>query len=168
MHHVVHFVSLFLSLWLVKIETSTFVDGCHIKRHGQHHVIFKFRRLFEWVKLQTHTHARARARIHTQPFYGSLDFVQDIPESRYPKKTFTTHNYFGHQSSLMCFLHLLRSMASSLFNLCAWQSFHNLSSSFLWCTSWPGTLHFILHTFLHLIIVFFSQHISVLSLPVLL
>jgi len=27
--------------------------------------------------------------------------------------------------------------------------------SFLWSTSWPGTLHFILHTFLHQIIVFF-------------
>jgi len=26
--------------------------------------------------------------------------------------------------------------------------FHNLSPSFLWSTSWPGTLHFILHTFL--------------------
>ena len=34
---------------------------------------------------------------------------------------------------------------------------HNLSPSFLWSTSWPGTLHFILH-FLHPIIVFFSQH----------
>jgi len=27
--------------------------------------------------------------------------------------------------------------------------FHNLSPSFLWSTSWPGTLNFILHTFLH-------------------
>jgi len=36
--------------------------------------------------------------------------------------------------------------------------FHNLCPSFLWSTSCPGTLHFILHTFLHLIIVFFSQH----------
>ena len=34
--------------------------------------------------------------------------------------------------------------------------FDNLSPSFLWSTFWPGTLHFILHTFLHPIIVFFS------------
>jgi len=27
--------------------------------------------------------------------------------------------------------------------------FHNLSPSVLWSTSWPGTIHFILHTFLH-------------------
>ena len=33
----------------------------------------------------------------------------------------------------------------------------SLSPSFLWSTSWPGTLSFILHTFLYPIIVFFSQ-----------
>jgi len=43
-----------------------------------------------------------------------------------------------------------------------------LSPSFLWSTSWPGTLHFILHTFLHPIIVFFSQHMLIPSQPVLL
>jgi len=37
--------------------------------------------------------------------------------------------------------------------------FHNLSPSSLRSTSWPGTIHFILRTFLHPIIVFFSQHI---------
>jgi len=42
------------------------------------------------------------------------------------------------------------------------------SPSFLWFTSWPGTLHFkfILHTFLHPIIVFFSQHMPIPSQPV--
>jgi len=34
-----------------------------------------------------------------------------------------THTYPDHQSSFICFLHLQRSIASSLFNLCAWQSF---------------------------------------------
>ena len=69
---------------------------------------------------------------------------------------------------LICFIHLLRSMASSLFNLCAWQSFSTMSTSFLWSTSWPGTLHFILHTFLHPIIVSFSQHMSIPSQPIML
>jgi len=45
--------------------------------------------------------------------------------------------------------------------------FHNLSPSFLWSTCWPGTHHFILHTFLHPIIVFFSQHMPIPSQPVL-
>ena len=40
---------------------------------------------------------------------------------------------------------------------CCTVFFHNLSPSFLWSTSWSGTLHFILYTFVHLIIVFFSQ-----------
>ena len=34
---------------------------------------------------------------------------------------------------------------------------HNLSPSFLWSTSWPGTLHFMLHTFLHPITDFFRN-----------
>ena len=47
--------------------------------------------------------------------------------SQYQKKHSSTHIYRGHQSSLISFLHLLRSMASSLFNLCAWQSFSTIS-----------------------------------------
>jgi len=35
----------------------------------------------------------------------------------------TTHTYHGHQSSLICCIHLLRSMASSLFIPRAWQPF---------------------------------------------
>jgi len=42
------------------------------------------------------------------------------------------------------------------------------SPSFLWFTSWPGILHFILHSFLHPIIVFFSQHMPISPQPVLL
>jgi len=36
--------------------------------------------------------------------------------SRYQKKHSPSHTYRDHQSSLICFLHLLQSMASSLFN----------------------------------------------------
>jgi len=38
-----------------------------------------------------------------------------------------THIYRGHQSSLICFLRLLRSMASSLFNVRVWLSFCTIS-----------------------------------------
>jgi len=41
--------------------------------------------------------------------------------------------------------------------------FHNPSPSFLWSISWPGTLNFILHTFLYPIIVFYSQHLPISS-----
>jgi len=42
--------------------------------------------------------------------------------SWYQKKHSLTHTYPEHQSSFISFLHLLWSMASSLFNLLAWQS----------------------------------------------
>jgi len=49
---------------------------------------------------------------------------------------------------------------------CSTVFFHNLCPSFLWSTYWPGTLHFILDTFLHPIIVLFSQHMPIPSQPV--
>jgi len=45
------------------------------------------------------------------------------------EETFThspTHTYHGYQSSLMCFPHLLWTMASFLLNLHAWQSFSTI------------------------------------------
>ena len=50
--------------------------------------------------------------------------------SRYQKKHSPTHTYHGHQSSLICFLHLLWSMASSLFSLRAWVFFRNIQVFF--------------------------------------
>jgi len=79
--------------------------------------------------------------------------------SQYQKKHSPTHTYTDHQSSFICFLHLLQSVAISLFNLRAWHFFwHNHCPSLLWSTSWSGTLHFILHTFLHPITVLFATH----------
>jgi len=43
---------------------------------------------------------------------------------------------------------------------------HNLSPSPLWSTSWSGALYLILHTFLHPVIVSFSQYMSIPSQPV--
>jgi len=50
-----------------------------------------------------------------------------IQVGRYQKKHSPTHTYRGHHSSLICFLHLLRSMTSSLFNVYAWQLFCTIS-----------------------------------------
>jgi len=46
---------------------------------------------------------------------------------QYQKKHSPTHTHRGDQSSVICFLHLLRSTACSLFNLRAWQSFSAIS-----------------------------------------
>jgi len=50
--------------------------------------------------------------------------------------------------------------------ICLIALFHNLSSRPLWSSSGSGTLYFILHTFLHPIIIFFLQHIPIPSQPV--
>jgi len=64
-----------------------------------------------------------------QPFYSSLYFIWDNLGEPVPEEPFT-HSYLSWSSIiLICFLHLLRSMAYTLFNLCAWWYF---------CTSiWP-------------------------------
>jgi len=53
--------------------------------------------------------------------------------SQYQKKHSPTPTYCGHQWSLIWFLHLLQSMASSLFNLRAWQSFSTISVQVFFC-----------------------------------
>ena len=46
--------------------------------------------------------------------------------SRYQNKHSPTHTCCGHQSLIICFLHLLWSMASSFLKLCAWQYFSTI------------------------------------------
>ena len=94
---------------------------------------------------------------HTQPFYGSMGFVRDNPGELIPEETFTHSHllwlsiapYLLHPSNMIHGILPVQSMHLTVF-------FDNLSPSFLWSTSWPDSLHFILHTFLHPI--FFSQH----------
>jgi len=62
-----------------------------------------------------------------QPFMALWTLSGTSRVSQYQKKHPPTHTYRGHQSSLIYFLHLLRSVACSLFNLCVWQSFSSIS-----------------------------------------
>jgi len=75
------------------------------------------------LKHYTHTHTT-----HNH-FMAIWIFSETTRVNWYHNKHSPTHTYRGHQSSLICFLHLLRSVASSqsLFNLCAWQSFSTIS-----------------------------------------
>ena len=57
---------------------------------------------------------------HTQPFNGLLSGTTRV--GRYQKKHSPTHTHPDHRTSFITFLHLQRSMASSLFSLRAWQS----------------------------------------------
>jgi len=113
--------------------------------------------------MEPHTHT------HTQPFHGSMDFVRDNPGETVPEETFS-HS----QLSCLSIVPYLLLPSNTIHGILLVQStcltvfFHNLCLSFLWSTSWPRTLYFVLHTFLHPIIVFFSQHIPIPSQPVLL
>jgi len=69
-----------------------------------------------------HTHT------HTHNHFTALWILSGTTGvSHYQKKHSPTHTYRGHQSSLICFLHRLWSIASSLINLHAWQSFSTIS-----------------------------------------
>jgi len=77
--------------------------------------IFGIKRSIWWV-VYTHT--------HTQPFYGSLDFVRDNPGELVSEETFTHSHPLWSSNIPICFLHLPRSMASSLFYPRDLQSFY--------------------------------------------
>jgi len=71
----------------------------------------------------------------------------------------TTHIYPDHQTSFHPSIFPPSTMIRSILPVqytCLTVFLHNLSLSPLWSTSWSGTLHFILHTFLH----FFTQSLS--------
>jgi len=40
---------------------------------------------------------------HTQPLYGSVEFVRDNPGEPVPEETFTHYSHRSHQSSLSAF-----------------------------------------------------------------
>ena len=63
---------------------------------------------------------RCTTHTHTQPFNGLLSGTTRV--GRYQKKHSPTHTHPDHRTSFIIFLHLQRSMASSLFILHARQS----------------------------------------------
>jgi len=121
---------------------------------------------FHIASSYTHTHActhtcmRTHTQIctHAQPFYGFLDSVRDNTGELAPEETFT-HSHLSWSSVIPCLLPPSFTIHSILLVqfMCLTVFFHNLSPSFLWSTSWPGTLNFILHIFLHSIIVFLGN-----------
>jgi len=87
---------------------------------------------------------------HTQPFNSPLSWTTRV--GRYQKKHSPTHTHPDHQTSFINFLHRLRSIASSLFDLRAWQSFSTTSLQVLFglplgqepCTSY--SIHFFIQS----------------------
>ena len=66
----------------------------------------------------------------TQLFNGLLPGTTSVTQDQ--KKHSPTHIHPGHWTSFVNFLHLLWSIASCLFSLCAWQSVSTTSLQVLW------------------------------------
>jgi len=67
-----------------------------------------------------HKHRTNNVHTHTQQFNGRWSGT--IWVSQYQKKHSPTHTHPDHRTSFINFLHLLWSIASSVFSLRAWQS----------------------------------------------
>ena len=98
-----------------------------------------------------------------QPFYGPFSGTTQV--SWYQKKHSPTL-YLEHHPTFISFFHLLWSIASSLFNLSAWQSFCTTSFHVLFCLPLglePSTSYSTVHIFLYPTSVLCLQHTSILS-----
>ena len=86
---------------------------------------------------------------HTQPFNGPLSGTTRV--GQYQKKHSPTHTHPDHQTSFINFLHLLRSTASPVFSLRAWQSFSTTSLQVLFglVPSTSYSMHFFTHICMH-------------------
>jgi len=99
------------------------------------------------LKLSEHT--------HTQPFNNQWSATTRV--GRYQKKHSPTHTHPGLRTSFINFLHLptIHGILCVQFTFLA-VLFDNLSPGPLWSPFWSWTLYFILHAFLHLVIIFCS------------
>jgi len=92
----------------------------------------------------THTYTTILRTLNPAQSKSSVDFVRDNPGEPVPEETFT-HSHPPWSSNIpICFLHLLRSMASSLFNPRALQSFFpqfHFKFSMVYLLAWHPPLH---------------------------
>ena len=103
---------------------------------------------------------------HTQPFNGSWSGTTRV--GWYQKKL--THSHPSWSSDILYQLPPFTTI-HSIFCVqftCLTILFDNLSPGPLWSSSWSWTLYFILHAFLHPVIIFFSPHMPIPMQPVLL
>jgi len=108
-----------------------------------------------------------RLLLHTHNHFMTLQTLSRITRvSQYQKKR--SHSHLSWSSVILYLLPpsiMIRGILPVQFT-CLVVFSHNLCPSFLWSASLPGTLSFILHTFLHP--VFFLQRMPIPSQPVLL
>ena len=125
--------------------------------------------LFKDLTVTMYTHARTHARTHTHTHICLTAFVRDNPGRPLPEETLT-HSHPTWSSDILYYLPPFTTIHGILFVhfTCLTILSGNLLPGPLWSSSWPWTLNFILHTFLHPIITIFSQHTPIPTQPVLL
>jgi len=99
--------------------------GCRVCRREcttTHRLVSVISRNCEKVRCMTALHSQLGrlCETHTQPFNGPLSGTTRV--GRYQKKHSPTHTDHDRRTSFINLLHLLRSIATSVFSLCAWQS----------------------------------------------
>jgi len=145
------------SQWLGDVQSCSRsqcrISGC----------LFCDRQTTSWISHKT----APPQHIHTQPF-NSL-FFRDNLGRPVPEETFS-NSHPSWSSDILYQLPPFTTIRSNLSDQlrCLTVLFDNLSPGPLWSSSWSWTLNFILHAFLHPIIVFFLQHMPMPSQPVLL
>jgi len=123
----------------------------------------------------TTTHCHLLSRLSSESFFatdvsflilgGSWSGTTRV--GRYQKKHSLTHIHPDHRTSFINFRHLFTTIHSILFVqfTCLTVLFDHFCPRPLWSSSWSWTLNFILHRFLHSIIIFFSQHMPISTQP---
>ena len=105
-----------------------------------------FQAIQHWARTSYRNNTISTKHTQTQTFNGPLSGTTQV--GWYQKKQSPTPIHPDHQTSFINFLHLLRSIASSLFSLRAWQSF---SATFVHVLVWSPLLHTL--CFLHPVII---------------
>jgi len=109
-------------------ETHTHTDTFVCRRTHTH--------IHMHTHTHTHTHTQQQQQQQQQPFYGSMDFVQDNPGEPVPEATFT-HSHLSWSSIVPYLLH----PSTTIHGILPVQSthltifLHNLSPSSLWSTN---------------------------------
>ena len=111
-------------------------------------------------------HHLTRTHTHTLVY---RPLVRDNPGRPVPEETLT-HSHPSWSSDILYHLPPFTTINGILFVhfTCLTVLSYNLSPGPLWSSSLPWTLNFILHAFLHPIIIVFSQHMPIPMQPILL
>ena len=132
-----------------KMSRFTIADGTY----NIH--VYSLNYLWEWTGSQGNSIRLSNIQQQQQPFNGHLSGTTRV--GRYQKKHSPAHTrstYFLYHLSPFAMVHGILFIQLTCLTVLS----NNLFTGPLWSSPWSWTLNFILHAFLHPIIIIFSQH----------